>query len=68
MVFDVVEDGGDVVVKTTFFAVGVCDLEEERGLVGCVGRRREGGGQGRLVFLFLVSLFFLFLRKEKINR
>lgn len=28
MVFDVVEDGGDVVVKTAFFAVGVCDLED----------------------------------------
>lgn len=43
MVFDVVEDGGDVVVETAFFAVGVCDLEEEKGLVGCVGRRRGGG-------------------------
>lgn len=31
VVFDVVEDGGDVVVKTAFFAVGVCDLEEEDG-------------------------------------
>lgn len=31
MVFDVVEDGGDVVVETAFFAVGVCDLEEEDG-------------------------------------
>lgn len=40
VVFDVVEDGGDVVVKTAFFAVGVCDLEEERGLVGRVGKRR----------------------------
>lgn len=58
MVFDVVEDGGDVVVKTAFFAVGVCDLEEERGLVSCVGWKRERGGF--LVFLFLVSLFFCF--------
>lgn len=31
MVFDVVEDGGDVVVETAFFAVGVCYLEEEDG-------------------------------------
>lgn len=63
--FDVVEDGGDVVVKTAFFAVGVCDLEEDRGLVGCVGRRREGRG----AFGFFVSCFslFLFLRKEKTN-
>lgn len=39
MVFDVVEDGGDVVVETAFFAVGVCDLEEDGGLVGwLVGR------------------------------
>lgn len=62
MVFDVVEDGGDVVVKTAFFAVGVCDLEEDGGLVSCVGRRREGGG--RLVFLFLVSLFFVFEKRK----
>lgn len=55
MVFDVVEDGGDVVVETAFFAVGVCDLEEERGLVSCVGRRRGG------VFLvFWFSCFSLF--------
>lgn len=41
MVFDVVEDGGDVVVETAFFAVGVCDLEEDRGLVSwLVGRGR----------------------------
>lgn len=40
MVFDVVEDGGDVVVETAFFAVGVCYLEEDRGLVGCVGWER----------------------------
>lgn len=64
MVFDVVEDGGDVVVETAFFAVGVCDLEEERGLVGCVGGRR-GGGFWFSCFLFLS---FLFLRKEKTNR
>lgn len=43
MVFDVVEDGGDVVVKTAFFAVGVCDLEEDGGLVSWVGRGRGGG-------------------------
>lgn len=61
MVFDVVEDGGDVVVKTAFFAVGVCDLEGDGGLVGCVGRRRGGGF---LVFLFLVSLFFVFEKRR----
>lgn len=66
MVFDVVEDGGDVVVKTAFFAVGVCDLEEDRGLVGCA---LEGGEGVFLVFLFLVSLFFVFEKsKEKTNR
>lgn len=59
MVFDVVEDGGDVVVKTAFFAVGVCDLEEDRGLLGCVGRGR-GGVFWFPCFLFLVSLFFCF--------
>lgn len=57
MVFDVVEDGGDVVVKTAFFAVGVCDLEEDGELVGCVGRR---GGGVFWFFGFLVSLFFCF--------
>lgn len=66
MVFDVVEDGGDVVVKTAFFAVGVCDLEEDRGLVGCVGWERESGGF--LVFRFSCFSLFLFLRKEKTNR
>lgn len=61
MVFDVVEDGGDVVVKTAFFAVGVCDLEEDGGLVGCVGR-----GRGRVFwfFGFLVSLFFVFEKRK----
>lgn len=54
MVFDVVEDGGDVVVKTAFFAVGVCDLEEERGLVSLL----EGGEGG--FFGFLVSCLFDF--------
>lgn len=43
MVFDVVEDGGDVVVKTAFFAVGVCDLEEDRGLVSWLCWEREMG-------------------------
>lgn len=57
MVFDVVEDGGDVVVKTAFFAVGVCDLEEDWGLVSCVGR---GRGVVFWVFGFLVSCFSLF--------
>lgn len=62
MVFDVVEDGGDVVVKTAFFAVGVCDLEEEGGLVGWLVGRGGGcvlvawkGGRG----LLLLLLFFL---------
>lgn len=65
MVFDVVEDGGDVVVKTAFFAVGVCDLEDG-GLVSWLCWEREKGGG----FGFLVSCFslFLFLRKEKTNR
>lgn len=67
MVFDVVEDGGDVVVKTAFFAVGVCDLEEERGLVGCVGRRR-GVVFWFSCFLFLVSLFFFVFEKRKKNK